>query len=205
MQRKILYPGGALKLVLTYRNGVLHGAARQFYENGQLQIDMNYENGVPSGTYTLYYEAGNPQIKATLKNGKIFGGVQRYKGDGTPIDGTLFEEAAEFIPPLAEDIKEVSFMTEERFESAMEHFADAIERTAEGAAAVIEDSMSFAWSFRPVRFAGRALTFLTGAGLMASAVPLKKKGYHRAAKACLVSGGVVTAAQIIELAVFRRR
>ena len=52
---------------------------------------------------------------------------------------------------------------------------------------------------------GRTLTFLTGAGLMASSVPLEEKGYHKTAKACLIGGGVVIAAQIIEIAVLRRK
>lgn len=103
MLKRKFYPGGALKKELNDRNGVLHGAARQYYENGQLQIDMNYEHGIPNGSYTLYYEAGHPQIEATLKDGKVFGKVQRYKGDGTPIDSTRFGEAAEFIPLVVDD------------------------------------------------------------------------------------------------------
>lgn len=103
MLKRKFYPGGALKKELNDRNGVLHGAARQYYENGQLQIDMNYKHGIPNGSYTLYYEAGHPQIEATLKDGKVFGKVQRYKGDGTPIDSTRFEEAAEFIPLVVND------------------------------------------------------------------------------------------------------
>lgn len=96
-------------------------------------------------------------------------------------------------------------MTEQRIESAMEHFGAAVERTVEGAAAVVEKSMDFAWGVRPVRLAGKTLACLTGAGLMAGAVPLKEKGYHRAALACFIGGGVVIAAQIIELAVFRKK
>ena len=33
----------------TYRDGVLHGPAKQYYENSQLHIDMTYENGIPQG------------------------------------------------------------------------------------------------------------------------------------------------------------
>ncbi|MCI9575849.1 MAG: hypothetical protein HFJ84_04065 [Clostridiales bacterium] len=96
-------------------------------------------------------------------------------------------------------------MTEERFENAMEHFGNAIEKTVEGAANVFDKSMDKAWSFRPVRFIGKTLTFATGAGLMASSVPLKEKGYHKTAKLCLISGGVVIAAQIAELFIFRKK
>ena len=96
-------------------------------------------------------------------------------------------------------------MTEERFENAMEHFGNAVETVVEGAATVVDKSMDFMWGFRPVRLVGRTLTFLTGAGLMASSVPLEEKGYHKTSKACLIGGGVVIAAQIIEIAVLRRK
>ena len=95
-------------------------------------------------------------------------------------------------------------MTEDRVERVMEHFGDAVEKTVEGAATVLDKSMNFAWGFRPVRFIGRSLTFLTGAGLMASSVPLEEKGYHKAAKACLIGGGIVIVAQIADMLVFRK-
>lgn len=66
-------------------------------------------------------------------------------------------------------------MKEERFEASMEHFGDAIEKTVEGAAKVIDKSLNLAWKFRPVRFAGNTLTFLTGAGLMQVLYHLMKK------------------------------
>ncbi|MCR1839214.1 hypothetical protein [Murimonas intestini] len=96
-------------------------------------------------------------------------------------------------------------MKEERFEASMEHFGDAIEKTVEGAAKVIDKSVNLAWKFRPVRFAGNTLTFLTGAGLIASSVPLDEKGYHKTAKACLIGGSLVIIIRIVELAVFRRK
>ena len=43
-------------------------------------------------------------------------------------------------------------MTEDRVERVMEHFGDAVEKTVEGAATVLDKSMNFAWGFRPVRF-----------------------------------------------------
>ena len=69
-------------------------------------------------------------------------------------------------------------MTEERFENAMEHFGNAVETVVEGAATVVVKSMSFMCGFRPVRFVGRTLTFLTGAGLTSSSVPLVDMWYH---------------------------
>ena len=95
-------------------------------------------------------------------------------------------------------------MTEERFENAMECFGNVIENTVEGAATIFDKSMEFMWGFRSVRFVGKTLTFLTGAGLMASAVPLNEQGYHKAAKVCLIGGSIVVAAQIVEMLIFRK-
>lgn len=95
-------------------------------------------------------------------------------------------------------------MTEERFETTMEHFGDAIERHAESAANVIDKSLNLAWKSRPVRVVGNTITFLTAAGLIVSAIPLNKRGYHRAARNCLIGGSIIIAARAMELVVFRR-
>ncbi len=52
-------------------------------------------------------------------------------------------------------------MTEER-----------LEQLVEGAAGRFDRSMNRAWEHRPVRLMGGALSLLTGAGLIAKAVPL---------------------------------
>lgn len=96
-------------------------------------------------------------------------------------------------------------MTEERFEKTMEHFGDAVEKTVEGAAKVFDTSMNKAWGFRPVRFVGKTLTFLSGAGLMISSVPLEEKGYPKTAKFCLIAGGVIIVAQVAEIIIFRKK
>lgn len=95
-------------------------------------------------------------------------------------------------------------MTEERFEQVMEHFGDAVEKTAENAANILDKSMNKAWSFWPVRLIGKTLTFCSGVGLMASYIPLKENGHPRIAKICLVSGGVIVGAQIVELLIFKK-
>lgn len=96
-------------------------------------------------------------------------------------------------------------MTEKRFENIMENFGNAVEKTAENAASVFDKSMNKAWSFYPVRFIGKTLTFCTGAGLMASYIPLEEKGYHQTAKICLISGGLIIAAQLAEMIIFRKK
>ena len=94
---------------------------------------------------------------------------------------------------------------EERLEEVMEHFGGAVEKTVEGAANALDKSMNRAWSFGPVRLIGKALSFCAGAGLMASYFPLKEKGWHKAAKFCLISGGIIIIVQAAELLIFRKK
>ena len=70
----------------TYREGILHGPARQYYSHGQLQIDMNFENGVAQGAYKAYYPDGQLQVEDNLENGSYSSQVKMYYEDGTPME-----------------------------------------------------------------------------------------------------------------------
>ena len=72
----------------TYRDGALHGPAKQYYEDGQLHIDMTYENGIPQGPYKAYYPGGQIQVEDSLENGSYSSHVKMYEEDGTPIERT---------------------------------------------------------------------------------------------------------------------
>lgn len=89
-------------------------------------------------------------------------------------------------------------MTEERFEQV-------IENTIEGAAGKFDRSVNRAWNHKPVRFVGKSIACLSGVGLVAASLPLFKKGQDTAAKVCLISGGIVIAANVIELFIFKRK
>lgn len=41
-------------------------------------------------------------------------------------------------------------MTEEKFEAHIKHFCNAIEKTADGAAKVLDKSLNRAWKFIPI-------------------------------------------------------
>ena len=70
-------------------------------------------------------------------------------------------------------------MTEER-----------LEQLVEGAAGRFDRSMNRAWEHRPVRLMGGALSLLTGAGLIAKAMPLAQEGRAAAARVCLAAGSL---------------
>lgn len=83
-------------------------------------------------------------------------------------------------------------MTEERLEAAMEHMGDVIEKTVDGAA-------NKAWKKRPVRVITKAISFLTGVGLIVSSIHLSTNGNNTIAKVCLISGIIIIIAGILEL------
>ena len=85
-------------------------------------------------------------------------------------------------------------MTEER-----------LEQLVEGAAGRFDRSMNRAWEHRPVRLMGGALSLLTGAGLIAKAVPLAQEGRAAAARVCLAAGSLVLLAEAARLLFLRRK
>ena len=70
----------------TYRAGILHGPARQYYSDGQLQIDMNFADGIAQGAYKAYYPTGQLQVEDNLANGSYSSQVKMYHKDGTPME-----------------------------------------------------------------------------------------------------------------------
>lgn len=80
---------GYILMEQTYRAGVLHGPAKQYYSNGQLQIDMNFVDGVAQGPYQAYYPSGQLQVEDSLENGSYSSQVKMYHEDGTPMEFSL--------------------------------------------------------------------------------------------------------------------
>ena len=96
-------------------------------------------------------------------------------------------------------------MTEERLERVMEQFGDTVEKTVEGAATAFDKSMNYAWKIKKERFLYKSHTYTTGIGHMASYITLEEKGQHKAAKACLIGGGIILAVQTAELLFVRKK
>ena len=85
-------------------------------------------------------------------------------------------------------------MTEER-----------LEQLVEGAAGRFDRSMNRAWEHRPVRLMGGALSLLTGAGLIAKALPLAQEGRAATARVCLAAGSLVLLAEAARILFLRRK
>ena len=64
---------------------------------------------------------------------------------------------------------------------------------------------AFAAEHRPVRLMGGALSLLTGAGLIAKAMPLAQEGRAAAARVCLAAGSLVLLAEAARILFLRRK
>ena len=118
---------GYILMEQTYRAGVLHGPAKQYYSNGQLQIDMNFVDGVAQGPYQAYYPSGQLQVEDSLENGSYSSQVKMYHEDGTPMELSLtpFGDGSDNPDESGITITE----TDEEFEdsvSVSEAFMDAL-------------------------------------------------------------------------------
>ena len=80
----------------------------------------------------------------------------------------------------------------------LDEICSSREKTVDGAA-------NKAWRHRPVRVIAKTISFLTGAGLIASTIPLTENGNTTAAKICLISGCIVIVAGIAELIFIKRK
>lgn len=85
-------------------------------------------------------------------------------------------------------------MTEER-----------LEQIVEGAADQFDAAMNRAWRLRPVRLVSKALSILTGLGLMAGALSLLGEGKRTAARLCFAGGICVVLAELLLSLLVRRK
>jgi antitoxin component YwqK of YwqJK toxin-antitoxin module len=55
------------------KNGVYHGAIKEWYDNGQLVRVFNYVNGKEAGSQKMWLSNGNIRANYTVVNGERFG------------------------------------------------------------------------------------------------------------------------------------
>lgn len=70
--------------IKKYKNGLLHGETKSYFENGDLLVTRFYVNGKPEGTHKDYYENGNLKSEVTYEDGKMITPVKFYKENGEP-------------------------------------------------------------------------------------------------------------------------
>lgn len=57
-----------------YRNGLLHGITRHFYEDGNLKVESEFANEKPNGRNIIWGENGNILNEGYFKDGKPWEG-----------------------------------------------------------------------------------------------------------------------------------
>ncbi len=78
------YPGGLIKNISNYKNGILDGKYNSYYQNNLLMEEYQYKNGLMEGKRILYWTNGNLKEKNFLRKGAITGVSEFYYSNGNP-------------------------------------------------------------------------------------------------------------------------
>ncbi|MBA4053962.1 MAG: hypothetical protein C0490_04550, partial [Marivirga sp.] len=76
-------PNGKKVYEENFKNGVVEGVKRTYYNNGNLYSEYRYVSGDYSGDYVVYFENGKLLEKGSYKLDELHGPVERYNEDGT--------------------------------------------------------------------------------------------------------------------------
>ncbi len=74
--------GGQLKLVENYRDDVLQGIRKSFYQDGKLQEEGYYKDGQRNGSVKWYRQNGTTSLEYTYENGVLKGPAKVYDDSG---------------------------------------------------------------------------------------------------------------------------
>jgi antitoxin component YwqK of YwqJK toxin-antitoxin module len=77
------YPDGKPAFEETYKNGVIDGLKKIYYDNGKLYSEYRYVSGGYQGEYKTYYSNGNVREKGAYKLGERDGARERFNEDGS--------------------------------------------------------------------------------------------------------------------------
>ena len=77
-----------------YRNGLLHGECKSWYEDNPENIWMtySYKYGNPEGVYIKYHKNRTPMSKAFYKDGKLQGEYYQWFDDGSIQEMSIFKD-----------------------------------------------------------------------------------------------------------------
>ncbi len=71
------YRFGNVEETAIYRNGIMEGTFKQFYNNNKIKLEAQYQNGKQHGSYKYYDEEGNVMMEYEYANGeKVSGGLK---------------------------------------------------------------------------------------------------------------------------------
>lgn len=73
-----------LVLEETYKQDMLHGVQRIYFDNGQLGEETHYRDSIKHGAWNKFYPNGNAWIEAHYKDGNLDGSFKIWHEDGKP-------------------------------------------------------------------------------------------------------------------------
>ncbi|MBJ7448877.1 MAG: hypothetical protein JHC93_00785 [Parachlamydiales bacterium] len=85
-------PNGNLSKISIYKDGVLDGESKSFYDNGQLHTLITYVNGVKEGHKQIYYNNGDKEKEAKYHNDQLEGECIGYYPDKTKASYAVYHK-----------------------------------------------------------------------------------------------------------------
>lgn len=82
-----------------FKNGLLHGETKIYFENGDLAATSIYANDKLDGNHKKYYTNGNIKVETMYKNGNREGKHKTYYENGN-IEGEIIYKNGEIVPPI---------------------------------------------------------------------------------------------------------
>ena len=79
---KIYAKNGSVIGLLPYKNDVLHGVVKKFYEDGNKASETAYEYGKQNGLDIWYYPNAKVKVKYEYEDGVLRGTVLNFDEDG---------------------------------------------------------------------------------------------------------------------------
>ena len=114
------WPGkNQYKSILKYKNGILNGLCKYYYENGQLEYLFNSKNGQLDGSCINYYENGQLSQRAHYRDGEFNGPVKWYHESGEEAGYGKWEDGLFY---LGDSSIPYTGMTTAYYENGQRHF-----------------------------------------------------------------------------------
>ena len=79
---KLWYENGQLQLASNYKDGEYDGLVKSWYDNGQLWHEANYKDGERIGLYKLWHSNGQLEWEENYKDGKKDGLLKTWDENG---------------------------------------------------------------------------------------------------------------------------
>ena len=70
---KVCYQTGELSALLTLKDGLSDGVAKQWHKNGNIRLVESFKEGVRHGSYKTWYKSGAKEMQSSIIKGEANG------------------------------------------------------------------------------------------------------------------------------------